>query len=161
MLISEIFKPQNIKVDIESEEKEELFEEIVNFFLEAEDFDNREELLEKLWERERKMTTGIAPHIAIPHVKIKNIPHTLGVLGISRTGIDYDSLDGKPVHLIMLLIGHEDKPNEHLQVLKNIASLLNNPDFYEQIMQKDSAAAINETIIEFEELLKYAEEKKE
>lgn len=158
MLISEIFKPENIKIDLESKDKEELFEEMVNFLVDVEHLDNREEILNCLWNRERKMTTGIAPNIAIPHTHIKNIKKDFGILGISRQGIEYDSLDGKPVHLIMLLIGDTNNPNGHLKILKNIAVLLNSPEFYHEIMNCKTAAQINETIIEFEDLSKFSGE---
>jgi len=160
MLISEIFKPDNIKLNLESEDKEELFEEVVNFLCDIEKFNNRKEILDKLWERERKMTTGIAENIAIPHTNIKNLDKTVGVLGISRAGIDYDSLDGKPVHLIMFLLGDENNPTEHLRVLKNIATILNNHDFYNQLLKCKSPSEVTETIVEFEDLLKFTDEKK-
>jgi len=133
MMISEIYKPENIKLNLESTDKDELFEEIVNFLSDAEHFDNKDEILDSLWERERKMTTGIAPHIAIPHTHIENIEETVGVLGISKQGIDYDSLDGQPVHLVMLLVGNKNNPTVHLNILKKIATILNNPDFYNHL----------------------------
>lgn len=160
MLISEIFKPDNVKINLESEDKEELFEELVNLLVDIERFDNREEILESLWQREHKMTTGIAPNIAIPHTNIKNLQKTVGVLGISQKGIEYDSLDGKPVHLIMLLLGNQNNPTEHLNVLKNIATLLNNPDFYNTLIKSKNSQQVTETILEFEDLLRYGEEKK-
>lgn len=160
MLLSEIFKPENVKINLESEDKDELFEEIVNFVVDIEHFDNRDEILENLWIRERKMTTGIAPNIAIPHTNIKNLEKTVGILGISQEGIEYDSLDGQPVHVVMLLLGNANNPTEHLKVLKNIATMLNNPDFYAQLMRCKSPAEITETIIEFEELFKFSDEKK-
>ena len=155
MLISEIFRPENIKLELESEDKEELFEEIVSFLVDVEHLDNREEILKSLWIRERKMTTGIAPNIAIPHTHIKNVNKNIGVLGISRKGIDYDSIDGKPVHLIMLLVGDDKNPDGHLKILRNIAVLLNNPDFYNEIIKCTSPAQVNEAIVEFEDLSKY------
>ena len=152
MLISEIFKPDNIKISIESDYKEELFEELVNFLVDVEDLDNRDEILEGLWRRERKMTTGIAPNIAIPHTHIPNLDRTVGVLGLSQKGIDYDSLDGQPVHLVMLLLGDDKDPGNHLKVLKNVAILLNNPNFYQSIVKCRSPKELSETIVEFEDL---------
>lgn len=152
MLISELYTPNSVKLNLESETKEELFEELVNFIIEKEHFDNRDEILEKLWIRENKMTTGITPNIAIPHTQLRNIPKSTGILGISREGIDYDSLDGNPVHLIMLLIGDENNPNEHLRTLKNISVLLSNPDFYTKMMNCKTEEEVTEVIIEFEEI---------
>ncbi|MBQ3922582.1 MAG: PTS sugar transporter subunit IIA [Spirochaetales bacterium] len=150
MLISEIFKPENIKIGIESEDKDELFEELVNFLADAEHLDNREAILEGLWKREKKMSTGIAPNIAIPHTHVPNLNNTIGVLGISTNGIDYDSLDGNPVHLVMMLIGDDKDPGNHLKILKRVAMLLNNPDFYSSIMKCKTPKQVHETIVEFE-----------
>jgi len=155
MLISEIFKPENIKTTVESMDKEELFEEMVNFLIDAENLTNRDEILENLWKREKKMTTGIAPNIAIPHTHIQSIDRTYGVIGVSQKGIDYDSLDGKPVHLVMLLIGNDKEPEGHLKILKNLSILLSNPDFYPSIMKCKTAKDLSNVIIEFEDISKF------
>jgi PTS system fructose-specific IIC component/PTS system nitrogen regulatory IIA component len=155
MLISEIFKPENIKLNIESIDKEELFEEMVNFLVDAEHLENREEILSHLWKREKKMTTGIAPGIAIPHTHISSVDTTFGVLGISKKGIDYDSLDGKPVHLVMLLIGNDKEPEGHLKILKNLSVLLVNPEFYPKIIGCKSPRELTDTIIELEDIAKF------
>jgi PTS system fructose-specific IIC component/PTS system nitrogen regulatory IIA component len=151
MLISEIFKASNIKIDLSSQTKEELFEELVNFLCDCENFENREEILSKIWERENKMSTGIAPHIAIPHTSLNGLTKTVGVLGISRNGIEYESLDGKPVHLVMLLVGNDNNPAGHLNVLKNIAMLLKDPGFYPDIYKCKNAEELNTVIASYEE----------
>lgn len=156
MLISEIFKPSNIKINLESTDKEELFEELVSFLVDVERLDNREQIISSLWDRERKMTTGIVPNIAIPHTSLSGINKTVGALGITKRGIDYDSLDGKPVHLVFFLLGDKKKPNEHLTVLKNLASMLSNPDFYSEIMKCSTAEQANEKIVEFEDTIKFS-----
>ena len=155
MLISEIFKPENIKLNLESMDKEELFEEMVNFLADAEHLENRDEILSHLWKREKKMTTGIAPGIAIPHTHISSVSLTYGVLGISQKGIDYDSLDGKPVHLVMLLIGNDKEPEGHLKILKNLSVLLVNPDFYPRIINSKTPRELTDAIIEFEDIAQF------
>ncbi len=135
MLISEIFKPENIKIKLLSNTKKELFEELTDFFIKDGKSANRDDIINRMWERENRVTTGIAPNIAIPHISLYGILRTTGVLGISQTGIEYDSLDGKPVHLVMFLVGVENNPEEHLAVLKSIAELLKNDRFYPDIVK--------------------------
>lgn len=154
MLVSELFKAENIKLDIESEDKEELFEEMVNYLVSAEKLLNRKEILEGLWRRENKMTTGIAPGIALPHTHISNLEKNLGVLGVSKKGIEYDSIDGKPVHLVIMLIGKDTEPEGHLKILKNVAMLMQNPDFYPAMLKSKSVNELHDTIVQFEELIK-------
>jgi nitrogen PTS system EIIA component len=154
MFISDIFKPKNINIEIKSQNKTDLFEELVDFLVKTEALNNKNEILKALWEREKKMTTGIAPHIAIPHTHIKNLGKTIGVLGISKEGIEYDSLDKKPAQLIMMLIGDDSDAVEHLNILKNIAMLLNIPDFYSKLINSKSPLEANEIINKFEIFLK-------
>lgn len=150
MHIAGLVKEKNIKMNLESETKEELFEEMVSFLVAQEDLPDRNEILKKFWEREHKMTTGIAPHIAIPHIHLNNIDRTMVVLGISRDGIDYDSLDGEDVHFVIMIVGIETQPEEHLKILKSLSFLLKNPDFLTAILKCKTALEVVSTIKKFE-----------
>jgi nitrogen PTS system EIIA component len=153
MLISEIFKTQNVKMPLESADKESLFEEMVDFLVKNEHFDNKKEILNSLWERERKMTTGISPHIAIPHAYLPGMKKTVGVLGISINGIEYEALDGKPVNVVLFILGDKNKPNEHLKILKDIALILKRDEFLPQIMKCTTPQQVSDAFIGFENLL--------
>ena len=155
MLISEIFKPDWVLVDLKSTTKEDLFREMVDFLVHKAPALPRETLLTGLWEREKKMTTGIARNIALPHTHLPNLNRTYGVLGISQKGIEYQSLDGKPVHVVMMLVGDDNAPDGHLFVLKNLALLMTNPEFYPALMKCKTAKDVSTTISEFEELSKF------
>ncbi len=155
MLISEIFKPDWVLVDLKSTTKEDLFRELVDFLVHKAPALSRETLLTGLWEREKKMTTGIARNIALPHTHLPNLNRTYGVLGISQKGIEYQSLDGKPVHVVMMLVGDDNAPDGHLFVLKNLALLMTNPEFYPALMKCKTAKDVSTTISEFEELSKF------
>jgi PTS system fructose-specific IIC component/PTS system nitrogen regulatory IIA component len=131
-----------MKIDLEAEDKDEVFEEMVNKFCEARKSGVREEILEALWERESKMSTGIQKGIAIPHAKTTAIEGIHGVLGISKKGIEYDALDGQPVYLVFMLIASLTDSEMHLRLLKRLAELLNNHQFYEDLqIQNDPRGA--------------------
>ena len=155
MLISEIFKPEWILIDLKSQTKEELFKELVDFLIKKEPWLSKESLLDGLREREKKMTTGIARNIALPHTHLPNLGKTYGVLGISQKGIEYQSLDGKPVHIVMFLVGDDNAPDGHLFILKNLALLMTNPEFYPAMMKCKTAKEASTTISQFEELSKF------
>jgi PTS system fructose-specific IIC component/PTS system nitrogen regulatory IIA component len=139
MCFSKIFSPKSIIVNLESEEKDELFEEMVQSIHVAFPEVDREEALTALREREKLMSTGIVHGIAVPHGTCASVKGCVGALGISRGGIDYNSLDGAPVNIVfMLLCGTKD--NElHLEVLKKIAEVLKNPEFAANLFDKTSA----------------------
>jgi PTS system fructose-specific IIC component/PTS system nitrogen regulatory IIA component len=101
------------------------------------------------------MSTGIAPYIALPHANIPQIKKAIGVLGVSLRGIDYEALDGKPVHIVMMIIGNSEAPLDHLKVLKNIASLIANPDFFPSILKCKTPKDIVDHIVDFEDLSKF------
>lgn len=153
MLLSEIFKPSNIKTPLESEDKEELFEELIYFLADCESLSEPEMLKEKLWERENIVSTGIGQGMAIPHLKLKGINKVMGVMGISKDGLEYDALDGEPVNIIMLVVADDAQPEVHLKVLKQIAMLLQNQEFFERIINAGDPDEIYDILLESEEIV--------
>jgi PTS system fructose-specific IIC component/PTS system nitrogen regulatory IIA component len=142
MFLYEVFKPELVKVDLESVDKDEAFEELVDHFCQAERSNAREEILDALREREAKMSTGIHKGIGIPHGKTNAVENVYGILGISRRGIEYDALDGEPVYLIFMVLIPQKDTEKHLRILKRMAELLENPQFYiELVAQKDPQSA--------------------
>jgi PTS system fructose-specific IIC component/PTS system nitrogen regulatory IIA component len=140
-------------VDLEAVDKDEAFEELVDHFCQAEKSNAREEILDALRTREAKMSTGIHKGIGIPHAKTNAVENVYGVLGISRRGIDYDALDGEPVYLIFMVLIPQKDTEKHLRILKRMAELLENPQFYiELVAQKDPQGVYN-TIKKYEDVL--------
>jgi mannitol/fructose-specific phosphotransferase system IIA component (Ntr-type) len=153
MILSELFTPGRIKVRLEAEDKPEVFEELVDLLVNAYHLDIRDQILDAIRRREEKMSTGIKKGIAIPHAKTTGVKGVLGVLGVSSSGIDYDSLDGEPVHVLFLLVSAEDAAGLHLRVLKNIALLVENPDFCASIQKAGDSDSAHQTILKYEEIL--------
>lgn len=150
MFFSKVFSPKSILINLESEDKDELFEEMVQAIYSAHPEINREEALKALQARESQMSTGIIHGIAVPHGTSGSVRGCIGAVGISRNGIDYNALDGEPVNLVfMLLCGAQD--NElHLEVLKKLAELLKNPEFAAGLFEKTSAQEVFDAMCEAE-----------
>jgi PTS system fructose-specific IIC component/PTS system nitrogen regulatory IIA component len=142
MLLHELFSPEFIQIDLQAEDKDEVFEELVDRFCHVIKSDAREEILKALKEREMKMSTGIQKGIAIPHGKTTAVDRVYGMLGISRKGIDYEALDGNPVYLLFMILGPLGDSEKHLRVLQRMAELLANPQFFTDLAsQKDPQGA--------------------
>ena len=109
-----------------------------------------EKAVEVLLEREKLGSTGIGEGIAIPHGKLPGLPGVVGVLGISRPGIDFQALDGEPVHLIFLLLSPEAEANIHLKALARISRLLKSRQFRQELLNCGTAAELYEKIKEEE-----------
>lgn len=143
MLLHEIFKSERIKLHLKSADKDEVFEELTDFLTETYRINRRDEILNALRIREQKMSTGIKNGIAIPHGKIEKFDDIIGVLGISNKGIDYDSLDKKPVHIVFLFISSFSRHNEHLNLLSNIARLAEQTQILNEILTAENNEAVN------------------
>jgi PTS system fructose-specific IIC component/PTS system nitrogen regulatory IIA component len=152
MFLYEVFPPDLIKIGLEAEDKDEVFEELVDHFCQVKRSNAREEILGALREREAKMSTGIHKGIAIPHGKTNAIETLQGVLGVSKKGIDYDALDGQPVYLLFMLMAPQKDSEKHLRLLKRLAGLLDNPQFYTDLVAQNDAQGANGVIRKYEDI---------
>ncbi len=146
MLVSEILTTGLIKCDLESSYKEELFEEMVQMFVREGVVPDRSAAVDALLEREAKMSTGIADGIAMPHGKIDGINGAVIALGISREGIDYDSLDGEPVNLVFMILCENGNPAMHVELLSEVSRLLTIPGFKERLVAARDAQEVLQII---------------
>ena len=153
MKISELLSPAAITADMKAVDKNsalvELTEAIVAHF---ENLD-REEVLKVLHERERLGSTGIGDGVAIPHGKLKNIDNLLLSFGCSKSGVDFDSMDGKPAHLFFLLLAPEESVGVHLKTLARISKLLKNPGVRTALLSASDADDLFRIIAAEEEKL--------
>ena len=108
-------------------------------------------MVEVLLEREKLGSTGIGDGIAIPHGKLKNLDRLMISFGRSRQGIDFDAIDGKPVHLFFLLMAPESSTGQHLKALAKISRMLKDPEFRNDLMAATSAEEIYRKIAEKDE----------
>jgi len=152
MLLSEIFSAENIKVDLASKTKPELFHELVNFLVSNGSISDADRVMDALWQRESVMSTLVAPNIALPHASLWLFKKTVGAFGISQNGIDYGSPDGKPVHLVMMLIDDRYEADKHLSILKKTARMVGSPNFLSKIMGCTDPREIYDLIVQMEEL---------
>ncbi|MDR0403715.1 MAG: PTS sugar transporter subunit IIA [Treponema sp.] len=153
MLLGELFPPEFIKIGLEAEDKDEVFEELADAFCHASHLNVREDILEAVRERERKMSTGIQKGIAVPHGKTDAVDRVCGMLGISKRGIDYDALDGEPVYLLFMVIGPQSNTEKHLRILKRLAELLENPQFFTDLAAQNDPSQACAIIRKYESIL--------
>ena len=91
-------------------------------------------LVQILLEREALGSTGIGQGVAIPHGKAGSVSRVVGAVGISRAGMDFDALDGEPVHIFFLLVAPEDSAGPHLKALARISRLLKEKHFRDSLI---------------------------
>lgn len=110
----------------------------------------RRAVLDALLARERSMSTGMENGIAIPHCSLEEIDDTQVTLGVSQDGLDFESIDGKPTHLILLLVTPKNRTKVHIRTLAEIAKLLNDSGFRDRLVRADSSDHVLELVRERE-----------
>ena len=127
---------------LECNNKFDAIEELANLFQDTKVCSDIDDLINALKEREEIMSTGIGFGLAIPHAKIKAVKELSFAIGVSKEGIDFNSMDGKPVHLVILVAAGEKQHKEYLKLLSNIMSLLKNEAIRKKIINYDSVEDI-------------------
>jgi len=153
MILQDVLLPEFIKVGIEAEDKDEVFEELVAHYCHVDNSRSHDEILKAITRREAKMSTGIHKGIAVPHGKTNAVDTVRGTLGISQKGVRYDALDGEPVYLFFMIISPMEDTEKYLRLLKHLAELIEIPQFQIELQaQKDPQGAFK-VIRKFEEML--------
>jgi mannitol/fructose-specific phosphotransferase system IIA component (Ntr-type) len=148
MKLAEIMRESLIFPELTASNKADALREIISgvsrIFPELSEGD----LFSVIMERERLSSTGIGSGIAIPHAKHPVAEYQIAAFGRSRIGIPFDAIDGKPVHLIFLIVGPVGANEAHLKVLARISKFLHDTSFRERLFTAENAALIYEAIAE-------------
>jgi mannitol/fructose-specific phosphotransferase system IIA component (Ntr-type) len=106
-------------------------------------------VLRQLHEREALGSTGLGNGVAVPHVKQTRVAEIRLAVAISAAGIPFDAIDGRPVHIMFLVLGTKGAaPEEHLQVLRWVSGLARNADFRRFARSAGSRDALRELLTE-------------
>ncbi len=148
MKISDILKEDYIIADLEAGDKEGALSEVSLFLEHKGAIPDHGKLLQSLLEREQLGSTGIGDNMAIPHAKYEGVEQIFTVFARSRQGVEFQSLDRKPVHFIFLLLAPPGSTGLHLKALAKIARLFKNPSLRENILAAEDAHTIHSLIVE-------------
>ncbi|MFZ2656714.1 MAG: PTS sugar transporter subunit IIA [Victivallales bacterium] len=150
MYLYEIFSEDKIRLHVESEEKDELFEELVTHLVGADQADRKDEFLKVIRDRENIISTGFKNGIAIPHGRIDDLDGIIGVLGISDKGIEYGSLDNNPARIIFMFLSSKLRQDDHLSILKKVSKISENAGFRKDILLAKTQDSANKILKEYE-----------
>lgn len=135
MKIMDFLSKRAIIPDIKSTKKEEVIKELVDALINAGDIEkrNRNKLIDSLMVREALGSTAIGQGVAIPHAKSDSVDKLVAAFGISKRGVDFDSLDGEPAYIFFLLVAPQDSAGPHLKALARISRLLKDKYFRDNL----------------------------
>jgi PTS system nitrogen regulatory IIA component len=147
MKILDVLNKETINIDLKATDKKGLLDELVApvaLFAGA----SHDDLVKVLMERERLGSTGIGGGIGIPHGKYKDLDSLVLGFGLSRKGVNFESLDGRPTHIFFLLMTPENSAGIHLKLLAQISKLLRDDDVKARLMQAETAEDVMAVIAE-------------
>jgi fructose-specific phosphotransferase system IIA component len=150
MRLSDILKLQHIKVPLQAKNKREAITELVQVLADAKEVKDSQVLLNSVLEREATRTTGIGNGLAIPHGKCAGVDHLVVAIGKPETPIDFESIDGRPVNLIVLLASPPDQTGPHIQALARISRLMNVDAFRAAMRSATSPQQIYDAVVKQE-----------
>ncbi len=148
MNIQDMLKKEFIIEDLKSKTKQGALVELADVFLDDNTAIDRSSVIEVLLEREKLGSTGIGDGIAIPHGKLAGLEDLVVSFGRSNRGVDFDSLDGRPVHIFFLLMAPENSAGQHLKALARISRMLKDASFRESLINAESSENIYNLIVE-------------
>lgn len=125
----DILSPACVKVPLAATTKRGVIEELVDMLASAGKVNDAQSLKDAVWTREQTRTTGIGLGLAIPHGKCAGMGGLAMAIGKPREPMNFESIDGQPVKLIVLLASPPDKQSDHIQALARISRLMNMEDF--------------------------------
>ena len=146
MNITDLLKKEFVVKELKSKTKKEVLFELSEVFLRGDLNIDCDTMVEVLLEREKLGSTGIGDGIAIPHGKMAGLENLIVSFGRSKDGIDFDSLDGKPVHLFFLLMAPENTAGQHLKALAKISRMLKEESFRKDLMKGETSDDIYNVI---------------
>ena len=144
MKLCEILGEDEIKINLEAEDKMEAIEELIDLLISVHEISlrDRDIILDVVFQRERSISTGVGDGVAIPHGAVNCINDIVGAFGISEKGIDFDSFDGAPVFIVLLLLVPKVSLNKHIKTLAQVARILGQSAIRNSIRSAESSEKV-------------------
>jgi nitrogen PTS system EIIA component len=144
MRMSEFVVRDSISANLSTTQKEGVIREMVENLRAAGFIRNNEpeDIVKQIMKRELLGSTGIGRGVAIPHTKHPSVDRLVGTVAVSRGGVAFESLDGEPVHVLVMLISPQDRPGDHLRALENVSRSLKDDAFVRALREAPSADAV-------------------
>ena len=148
MKIDEILKKESVIADLVGKNKLEVIQEMTSCLKQNNIIKDDQALFATLMEREKLGSTGIGENVAIPHGKSDELTQIITVFARSLEGVDFESLDQKPVHFVCMVIAPAHSTGQHLKALARISRLFKNQTLREGILKAEDSDAIYSILLE-------------
>lgn len=144
--LSNIIPPENIALSLEASDKAQLFSQVAQLF-EKQCALPAAVIAESLLEREKLASTGLGYGVAVPHGRIEGLKSPTAALVRLNEPLPFDSPDGKPVNLMIVLLIPDNVTQKHLEILSEIAEMFSDTPFREALCRESSPEAVHDMIL--------------
>ena len=146
-MLKDVITLDCINTDLKGTTKSEIIDEMVDILYNNGKLNDREEYKQEILKREAQSSTGMEEGIAIPHGKTKAVKIPTVAIGISKKGVDYESLDGEPSHLFFMIAAPENSNDSHIELLSKITTLLLEDDIRESLLNAKNKEEVLDILI--------------
>ena len=144
MKISDLLNDSLVVNGMPGKTKDDVINMLVNVAGASPKVLDRERMRAAIFEREKKMSTGVGNGFAIPHCKTDAVTDIVAAFGVTAEPIDYQALDEQPVRLVFLLVGRDNLVGPHIKLLSRISRLMHKEEFRNRLLEKRTAAEVLE-----------------
>lgn len=138
MVLGKLVTKQTVSLDVSEMDKWGVIEHLVDLIAQCGKTSDRQAILSAVIERERRASTGLERGIAIPHARSERVVELAMALAISKKGIDFDSADGQPCHLVFLVVAPPQESTRYLDALSSVACIGTRPERLETLITAES-----------------------
>lgn len=154
-MLTDYITPADIKLNLESTDREEVFAELTELLVKKSPEINRTQVINALITRENKCSTAVFPMVAVPHAVCECVDKTGIVIGISRDGIEFEPVDSTDklspvVNVIIQIVFEQNNTDSHLKILRDILYIVSKPDFHQRILKAQTQQEVFDLLMELE-----------
>ncbi len=146
MKIIDVLKKESIFSNLNSQNKPDLLRELSELLTSYYPNIDTDTLFDVLLQREKLCSTAVDSGVAIPHCKMSGLSDIIAAFGRSKDGIDFESLDGNPTHLFILLLAPENAAGSHLKLLARISNIFKSHQFRKKLIDAQNRDEIYDLI---------------
>lgn len=154
MKLPDFISRKAIVPKLKAKDKKGAIQELVQAMKKAYDGErfSSSELVEAIIQREKIGSTGVGRGVGVPHAKLEGVKNVIGAFGRSPAGLDFEAVDGEPVHLVFLILAPPSKGEAYLKALQKIMTAIKRPNFLKFLKAAKAAKDIDEIFREVEEV---------
>lgn len=148
MRLADILAVQRVTVRLDADDKRTALAALARLFARDDPRLDPDAITRVFEEREALASTGVGSGVAIPHGRLSGVERLVAALGISKRGVDFDAIDGRPAHILVAVLGPEKHTGEHLKALARFSRLLRDEDVRARLLNAESDEDAYAAIVE-------------